>query len=402
MRLLAALAVLLLAPPLEAARIEGRIVHPTKPGATAGLPVRLLGVDREGETVTRETTSDAEGRFAFEDLGVGAVYLVMADYDGIRFPGGREVIQVDETNASREVVFRVYERTTDPSALIVRTQRFFVERGDAGTYRVTQTLTAHNPSNEVVRVPEGAAAALRVGLFARHGPVETRFGGLPEGARIEGGDLELRGPFFPGDDELIVSYEVDVGDRDLHETLRFPSGAEEIEFWVRDQGVDIDAGPLHPARASRTNDGFYQRFLGFDLLPGTEIPFSLVARPFPGPGALWPQVAIAVVLSLALAYSVGVPVTRAGPTGEAFEETTADREKRALFVALQDLQHDFETGKVSQTDHDRLREELRGDALRALARLEPELRSEPEPRVCGCGRVAQPEDRFCAACGTAL
>lgn len=402
MRLTAALAVLLLAPPVEAARIGGHIVHPTKPGATAGLPVRLLGVDREGKTVARETTSDAEGRFAFEDVGAGAVYLVMADYDGIRFPGGREVIQPGEANASREVVFHVYERTADPSALTVRSQRFFVERGDAGTYRVTQTLTAHNPSNEVVRVPEGAAAALHASLFARHGPVETRFGGLPEGARVKGDDLELRGPFFPGDDELIVAYEVDVGDRDLHETLRFPSGAEEIEFWVHDQGVDIDAGPLHPARASRTEDGFYQRFLGFDLAPGTEIPFSLVARPHPGPGALWPQVALAVVLSLALAYAVGAPITRAGPAGETLEESTAGGEKRALFGALHDLEHDFETGKLSQTDHDRLREELRSDALRSLARLEPELESGAKPLVCGCGHVAQLDDRFCAACGTAL
>lgn len=407
MRLAAALAVLGLAAHAQAARIEGRIVQAPGAEAAGDLAVQLLGVNREGETLSRETRSDADGRYSFDELGAGAVYLVMADYRGIRFPGGRAVVQPGEEDATRTLDFRVYEPSSDASALEPRIQRFFLERGDAGTYRVTQTLSAYNGSDRVVRTPDSEPPALRAGLFEGHGPVQTRFGGLPEGARVEGDVLELRGPFFPGDDELIVAYEVDVGGRDLRDTLRLPSGAEDLELWVRDQGVDIDAGPLHPARVTRTPEGFYQRFLGFDLLPGTEIPISLTARPPPGPGAVWPQVVLAFALSLGLAYLVGAPVTRAAVSTETPEESPAEREKQALFVALRDLEHDYETDKLSREDHDRLREELRADALRALARLEgpaaarvPDVK--PEERVCDCGRVAQPGDRFCAGCGTAL
>ena len=400
------LALMLLCSDALAARIDGRVIHPTRPGAAAGLAVHLLGVTRDAETLQRETQSDANGRFSFDGLGVSAVYLVMADYGGIRFPGGREVFQANEADAVRSLTFHIYERTADASALQVTSQRFFVQRGEAGTYRVTQTVAAHNPLDRVVVIADDASAGIRVSLFAKHGAIETRFGGLPDGTRVRDDELELRGPFFPGDEELSVSYEVDAGGRDFRGTLALPSGASELELWVRDEGVEIDAGPLHPARAGRLQDGFYQRYLGFDLLPGTEIPLSIVARPKPGPGALWPQVALAVVLSLGLAWVVGEPLTRsAGVTAEP-EERAAAHEKQALFTALRDLEHDYETDKLSLEDHDRLRDELRADALRALARLEqpaPEREQlAPEDRVCSCGRRAAPDDRFCASCGSPL
>ena len=411
---LAGLGALLLAGSAAAARIEGRVIHSSNPDAVAGLSVQLLGVLRDGDTLTRETRSDEAGGFAFDDLPGSSVYLVMADYAGIRFPGGREIFQQGQDAETRTMEFHVYEPSRDASGLTVRSQRFFVERGEAGTYNVTQTLTAKNPGRQVIALGQADPPALRAGLLPGHGEIQTRFGGLPEGATQNGDVLELRGPFFPGDYELLISYEVDAGGRVLDSTLELLDGAEQIELWVRDNGVEIDAGPLHSARATRTEEGFHQRFLGFDLAPGTEIPFRVAAKPPPGPGAIWPQATLAFALCLGLAYAVGQPVTRRERFVDEPGESASSREKRALFAALRDLEHDFETGKLSQADHDRLREELRSDALRALARLErqSEEASEAEaparaeqreaPRTCSCGRMAGDDDRFCAACGKAL
>ncbi len=401
---LAGLGALLLAGSAAAARIEGRVIHTSKPGGAAGISVQLLGVSRDGDTLTRETRSDEAGNFAFDELPGRSVYLVMADYAGVRFPGGHEIFQDGQEAETRTLAFHIYEPSRDTSGLAVSSQRFFVERGEAGTYHVTQTLTAKNPSLQVIAPAETDPPALRASLLPGHGEIETRFGGLPEGATQNGDTLELRGPFFPGDYELRISYEVDAGGRVLESALELLDGAEQLELWVRDDGVEIDAGPLHSARATRTEEGFYQRFLGFDLAPGTRIPFRVAARPPPGPGAIWPQVTLAFALSLGLAYGVGQPVTRRERPVDEPGESAASREKRALFAALRDLEHDFETGKLSQADHDRLREELRSDALRALARLErePEGAASRAPRTCSCGRTAGPGDRFCADCGKAL
>jgi len=417
---LAGLCALLIAGSAAAARIEGRVLHVSKPDAVAGLSVQLLGVSRDGDTVTRETRSDDEGRFSFDDLPGESVYLLMADYAGVRFPGGREIFKAGQEAETRTLTFHVYEPSHDPAGLTVSSQRFFVERGDVGTYRVTQTLSAHSPRRQVIALGETEPPALRVGLLPGHGEIQTRFGGLPEGATLNGDVLELRGPFFPGEYELVVSYEVDTAGRVLESVLDLHDGAAQLELWVRDDGVEIDAGPLHSARVTRAEDGFYQRFLGFDLSPGTRIPFRVAARPYPGPGAIWPQVTLAFALSLGLAYVVGQPVTRRERAVDEPGESAASREKRALFAALRDLEHDFETGKLSQSDHDRLREELRSDALRALARLEGEEPASASVAgeasageavapdggaavlTCACGRTAAPGDRFCPSCGKAL
>ena len=336
----------------------------------------------------------------------------MADYAGIRFPGGRETFQDGQEAETRTLTFHVYEPIRDPAGLFVSSQRFFVERGEAGTYSVTQTLNAESPGRQVIALDASDPPALRLGLLPGHGEIQTRFGRLPEGATQDGDVLELRGPFFPGEYELVVSYEVDAGGRVLETELDLLDGARQLEFWVRDEGVEVDAGPLHSARATRTEEGFYQRFLGFDLAPATKIPVRVAARPPPGPGAIWPQVTLAFALSLGLAYVVGQPITRSEPLADEPGESATSREKLALFAALRDLEHDFETGKLSQADHDRLRDELRSDALRALARLEggsqaagAEAAASPADgaeRACSCGRSAAPDDRFCASCGKAL
>ena len=81
--------------------------------------------------------------------------------------------------------------------------------------------------------------------------------------------------------------------------------------------------------------------------------------------------------------------------------------KAALAAALHDLEHDFETGKLSVEDRERLRADLRREALAALARerLGPPGASEPAPAekpACSCGRVPSAGDRFCAAAEAAL
>ena len=66
------------------------------------------------------------------------------------------------------------------------------------------------------------------------------------------------------------------------------------------------------------------------------------------------------------------------------------------------------TAKLSAADRDRLREELRADALRALARLrllkapEREPEREIETACAGCGGAVDREARFCSHCGARL
>lgn len=394
-----------------AATIEGRVIHPSQPGAGAGREVVLLGVRGGGEPIQRTARSDASEQFRFEDLPAPGAYLIAAKYGGLSFSGRSVVFEADEAEATRTVVVHIYERSSDPSPLTIRTLEWILER-EAGLFRVRKVVRVENPTLTAITVEESAPPALSLGLLAGHRDVSSPFSGhgqvLPGGGTVQGDRLELRGPFFPGERDIFVTYDVDGGNgAGLRGELVVHDPIEVLDVRVRDFGVVVDAGPLHPARPTRDKDEVYLRYLGFDLAPGRRIPLELTPLPPRRQAPLAAQSLVVAALGGGLLFLVLRPLREATAPAPSEEERTVDlSEREALFEALRDLEHDFETGKLSSIDRDRLREELRQDALRALSTREasrpaPETPA-PPPEACECGHRPLPGDRFCARCGRPL
>lgn len=377
-----------------------RIVHKERPAAAAHLPVALFGVKRSGETLEREGKSDAAGRFRFADLPADAAYVLFADYGGIRFSGGTTVLAANETDATREISIPIYERSEDPSGLALRSLDLLVER-EAGVWHVGALVGIRNPRERAIALPPDAPPALRVGLFEAHGEVRSPFGVLPPGATVEDGALALRGPFLPGDQEVRVTYDVDGGDV-LKTALAVVDPIDTLELRVRDFGVGVDAGGLHPARPTREGDEIYLRFVGFDLEPGTSLPLALTPLPPRSPLPTPLSAGLVALLAGGLFLVVARPLALEREASGRAEAAGAGAEREALFVALRDLEHDFETGKLSAEDRDAMRAALRSDALRALSPAQATATAAETGAVCDCGRAALPGDRFCAACGKPL
>jgi hypothetical protein len=75
-----------------------------------------------------------------------------------------------------------------------------------------------------------------------------------------------------------------------------------------------------------------------------------------------------------------------------------------VYRAVEALDEDFETGKLSPDDHARMRAELRA---RAVALLQAERSGDaPQPDAApacpGCGAALRGTDRFCSQCGSPL
>ena len=191
---------------------------------------------------------------------------------------------------------------------------------------------------------------------------------------------------------------------DLVTEISLPEATESFELFVRDFGITVDAGSLHPARAIREADTFYQQWMGFDLTAGTRIPVHVAALPPRSPTSPWLNALVAAFGTAALLIWVGRPATARSARSATTAEDSADREpeKAALIAALEDLEHDYETGKLSAPDREQLREELRREALHALAqRRATSGATEPE-RICACGNRPGSADRFCSDCGARL
>lgn len=98
-------------------------------------------------------------------------------------------------------------------------------------------------------------------------------------------------------------------------------------------------------------------------------------------------------------------------------------QKESLYTAIQDLDFDYQTGKVDQRDHAELRQQLEGEALETLRELDgidplaaldetleqqiARLRVAPSASVAStegcakCGTYYPYDASFCAVCGQA-
>ena len=227
-----------------------------------------------------------------------------------------------------------------------------------------------------------------------------------EGVGFHGESVRLG----PDDDtatrELVFSYDLEAAGGVLDSELPLPDGAPALELFVKDDRLAIDVGELHPARVSRDADGrSFQRYLGFDMPPGATIPLRI--RPLPPlvSGGSWAAAVAAALVAGGLLFFVGRPLGASSRSEHEPQDDPEASEKEALFAALRDLEHDYETGKLSPDDRDRLREELRRSALLGMTRARAATPPEPAEagRSCpGCGRTAASDDRFCAGCGARL
>jgi hypothetical protein len=388
-----------LAAPARAAVVEGQVRHATRGGPVAGLRVQALGFDSEQNTVERSARTDASGRFRFGDLPAPGIYLVRPEGKGFTYPGTPVAFRPGEPETAPPLELSVYDESADPSGLQIAQVQWVIER-DAGVYRVSQRARVANSEPRVVRVADDRPPLLRVALAPAHGEVATPFDRLPAGVRIESGVAEIRGPVFPGDEGLVLqlSYDHAAGpDGALDTRIATPDPVDELGVYVQDFGIEIDAGPLHPSRVALQDDVFFQSFIGFDLPAQGRVPLRVTPLPPAGDSGRWAAIALASALAGALAWFVGWPVAsaRAAQPAPAAEEDPA---ALALRTALADLEHDFETGKLSAEDRARIERELRSGPERA-APLPPPVAAK---RSCACGHVPAATDRFCAACGSAL
>ena len=284
---LAALGLLACAARADAAVIEGRISHPSKPGAAANLLVEALGLDPQEHTISRETQTDKDGHYRFADLPAPAAYLVRAKFGGLTFPGGSAGFRQGEEAKTTTLDFKVYDQSADPSQL--QPERAAVgDREERG--RLARAGERHRRES---RRGRGAGAAVGADTDPRRPRRRPRRGSTPCSAGCPrerpwwATRSSCAGPVLPGDQgqSLQLEYDLEPTDGALATAIPVPTAVENLAVYVQDFGIEVDAGELHPARPARQDDLIYQAFIGFDIPAGTSLPLRIQplppAQPFP-------------------------------------------------------------------------------------------------------------------------
>jgi len=329
------------------------------------------------------------------------------------------------------------EHREDPSALEIKLATVWLELDDTVlTVLVEYTFwvppggrlvgTADSPLLQIA-LPPGAELMGFSPNASRLGLQRSRRGG--DGAEDWG--IELLGPVPAGETQLSYRYRVPAGRAGASNPdgatttldLRFPRTVPLLRVMIADTGVVIEEERMHLRRPSRSGTRLYLQREAFQVTADETI--SLRLTPLER-GGVTPGLALAPVLlgaSLA-AWLLVAPLRLGQQSPDLASNALSTRDRReSIYDAIRDLDHDFETGKVSQDDHDTMRSDLRRQAIElmrseksgASAQASPATLAPPArppapsaspadglPRFCtACGGKVRADWAFCARCGKA-
>jgi hypothetical protein len=378
-----------------------------------------------------EAAGDAPTRFAFEARvpeRTGKLVVLLSDANArleARGLTGPEDVDVDGRRVQRFVreapeagpvalAVSLPPARVAPDAVSVSEVRAVLRLDDAAL-EVTETHVLKVAGEAHVLGTPGAPL-LRIPLPA--GAERLRFGsdapGLELAPHPQGG-LAAIGAVAPGEVNVELGYQLAVADPPAKLERRFAARVPVLSVFVADTGrLAPDSERLHRRRPLRTNDLTYLHLEAFEVEPDEAVGLELGLLP-PRPRASRPlALGFVGIAALAAIWLLTSPLRARREGGAeapgAAPEPEAREEREAIYDAIRDLDHDFETGKVSDADHARLRGELRARALALLEaeRAASEARSQPPapapaPNFCpSCGAAALPAHRFCAQCGKPL
>jgi len=309
----------------------------------------------------------------------------------------------------------------DPDALALARYRSFLEV-DAEAVLVSEEYHLEVEGDAPVLGPEDEPLLrIPVPRDAR----DLRFGASasPAGIRFEQGALAIQGPLPPGPSRVDLRYRLPAESSRVDLERRFERRVPVVDVYIADTGLVVESERLHRRRPVKApNERVYMHFEAFHVAPDERVDVAL--RPLPprtrlqGAGRAAFVIAAALVVALFLSGPLRRKEGEAAMAGaEADPAQTAREEREAIYTALRDLEHDFETGKLAPEDYGPMREELRRRAagmLRAermaeaaaAAPAEPDAagrEGEPSARRCpGCDAETGPEARFCSRCGRPL
>jgi hypothetical protein len=312
-------------------------------------------------------------------------------------PGGRLALSLD-----------LPEARVDPDALQVTEARLLLSLDDAALgVRETHLLQVEG-SGGVSAAPGGSL--LRIPL--PEASQDLRFTSSAAGLSVEplpGVGVVVGGVAPPGESSIGIEYRIPVHGAPVELVRSFGARVPLLSVYFADTGrLILESERLHRRRPVRTDDLTYIHLEAFNVAPDEEVELRISTRP-PSRGGIAGGTTAFVLLAggLSAALLIAPLLGRhREPEASAAEELPGVRERESIYAAIRDLEHDHETGKITEADYTSMRNELRARAV-ALLREERERAGKTAavrvpPRCHACGTQVRAADRFCSSCGTAL
>jgi hypothetical protein len=288
-----------------------------------------------------------------------------------------EVTEFGPVDAAGRVSFDVSLRTPDSPPLQTPAARLWLEVDDAAVdvseqhqIEVEGTAPLTSPSGApLLCIPLPADAEdLRFGS-------DTLEWGL---SRDPSGALAVSGPIPPGESQLSMRYRIPVASDPVAFERSFSTRVPLLSIFVEDTGIVPITTRLHRRRPIRSEDRSYLHLEGFAIEPGENVTLRIQQlRRRGATSGLTAAGFVGLAALLAIVFLTG-PL-RSEPRRAPAPEAAQSVEREAVYRAVEALDEDFETGKLSPDDHARMRAELRAPCSRPSAAGTPRSPTPPRP-----------------------
>ncbi len=353
----------------QTADVRGSVVNGTAGASVpAGLPVSLVAQSGDSLLDRRETTTDAQGQFAFTGVTVqpDAAYFLGVEYQGVTY-----AVRVEPQQPDASWRLAVYETTSDTAQVRIAENTLFIPRTD----EQRRNLLAL----EVVRVQNAGDRTFVPDLSRPQDMAFLRFSLPPNATELDvqstlrGGNIvpvdrgfAITTPLPPGNHDILFNYLAPYSGSTLRYERTFPFGATSFEMLVGEAAGKVSAAGLQAGDAVVIEQKRYQRLTGANLPAGArvEVTFSDIPRPSlarriisPFQGGTVAKVGIPILAALVLAGVLTLAILRRreragrGAPEPAPEGATEAHSRDELLRAVAELDDRFAVGGIPQEDY---------------------------------------------------
>ena len=423
--------------PLPSGRglLVGHLIHPHPQDAhVKGLDVRLFAFGEGKQRAQWSGRTDADGRFRFEHLNTepNTRYIASVLYQGVVYLSESTTFPKDAAASERptlDLPVTVYPSGPAPGHLSLDSMHFIVEQEPTrGALRITEVLAFLNPDERTLIGDEDGTITLSLDLPSGADDIQIHEGFVPAQVGLSDDALVYTGPIYPGTTQVVFSYAVrPQASWAFRRRLAFP--AKMVEIFVPKGGPAILSPQFEQVEPLAIQGRTFEHYRAGSVPAGGGIRFQIggvSGGHAVGKVGTLAANAIAAGIGIVLLVYVFFPFVRrrthavsVSHSAEEIERMRWTHIRDRMLEAVREIDFDYECGKLSESDHARLRAEYKARAVDALAALEAldassSAKEVPEqgddslpsskvlPFCTACGQRAEDGDRFCARCGAGL
>ncbi|MGE5225004.1 MAG: c-type cytochrome [Omnitrophica WOR_2 bacterium] len=259
--------------------VTGKITNGSGGSIPAGLEVNLHGFDSMQIVITDTAKAQADGSYTFNDvpMKVGRIFLTSTSYGSASY--GSEIATVEKGTNKFNLDIKVYDTTTDTSALSADRMHIFFDFSRPGIVQVIQLFIISNPGSKTVTsdkpggpvmkftLPEGAT-----NLQFQDGAIGQRYIKTADGFA----DTQAVNP-GAGAYQVLYAYDMPYNRKlVLKQPITFPVGATVV--LLPESGYQLKSSQLSDGGTKDFQGTSYHMYTGNSLKAGDTLDLTLSSK----------------------------------------------------------------------------------------------------------------------------